>query len=141
MLRTSSATRSSKNLLLSMDVAEVDEVGVGGVGDCEDQMVGRLPSKNLNGATGYSTPDARRAFTQLRQAFTKARILRHSDPECHIRIETNLSSYAIGGVLSQLIDSGQWHSLAYYSQKMIPAKTRYETHDSELLAIVEAFKT
>ena len=24
---------------------------------------------------------------------------------------------------------------------MIPAKTRYKTHDSELLAIVEAFKT
>ena len=24
---------------------------------------------------------------------------------------------------------------------MIPAKTRYETHDGELLAIVEAFKT
>ena len=31
--------------------------------------------------------------------------------------------------------------MAYYSRKIIPAKTRYETHDGELLAIVEAFKT
>ena len=30
MLRTSAATRLSKNLLLSIDVAEVDEVGIGG---------------------------------------------------------------------------------------------------------------
>ena len=141
MLRTSSATRSSKNLLLSLDVAEVDEVGVGGGGDREDETVGRSPSKNSNGATGYLTPDARRAFTQLRQAFTEAPILRHFDPECHIRIETDASGYAIGSVLTQLTDSCRWHPVAYYSQKMIPAKTRYETHDRELLAIVEAFKT
>ena len=141
MLRTSSATRSSKNLLLSLDLAEVDEVGVGGGGDRKDKTVGRSPSKNLNRAIGYLTPNARRAFTQLRQAFTEAPILRHFDPECHIRIETDASGYAIGGVLSQLTDSGRWHPVAYYSRKMIPAKTRYKTHNGELLAIVEAFKT
>ena len=107
MLRTSSATRSSKNSLSSLDVAEVDEVGVGGGGDCEDETVGRSPSKNSNGATGYLTPDARRAFTQLRQAFTKAPILQHFDPECHIWIETDASGYAIGAMLSQLIDLGR----------------------------------
>ena len=53
-------------------------------------------------ATGYLTPKAREAFTQLRQAFTEAPILRHFDLKCHIRIETNASGYAIGGVLSQL---------------------------------------
>ena len=106
MLRTSSATRSSKNSLSSLDVAEVDEVGVGGGGDCEDETVGRLLSKNSNGATSYLTPDARQAFTQLRQAFTKAPILQHFDPKCHIRIETDTSAYAIGDVLSQLTDLG-----------------------------------
>ena len=50
----------------------------------------------------FLSSDAREAFNQLRQAFTKALILRHYDPECHIRIETNASGYAIGGVLSQL---------------------------------------
>ena len=51
-------------------------------------------------------------------------------------------SYAIGGVLNQLIldDLGQWYLLAYYSHKMILAKTWYKTHKSKILAIVEAFK-
>ena len=38
-------------------------------------------------------------------------------------------------------DQGQWHLVAYFSRKMIPAEMRYKTHDGELLAIVEAFKT
>ena len=124
-----------------MNVAEADEVCVGDGGDCEDETVERSPSKNSNGAMVYLTPDARRAFTQLRQAFIKAPILQYSDPECHILIETDASGYVIGGVLSQFIDLGRWHSVAYYSQKMILAETRYETHNGELLAIVEAFKT
>ena len=105
--------------------------------------------------TGLSflTPGAREAFNHLRLAFTEAPILWHFDPECHIWIETDVSGYAIGGVLSQLAsgtspdgvvtktDLGQWHPVAFFSRKMIPAETRYETHDGELLAIVEAFKT
>ena len=50
----------------------------------------------------FLTPYARETFNQLRQAFTKAPILQHFDPECHIRIETDNSGYAIKGVLSQL---------------------------------------
>ena len=50
----------------------------------------------------FLTPDARQAFTQLRQAFTEAPILRHFDPERHIRIETDASGYAIGGIFSQM---------------------------------------
>ena len=41
MLRMSSATRSLKNLLSSMNVAEVDEVGVGGGSDRKNEIVGR----------------------------------------------------------------------------------------------------
>ena len=101
----------------------------------------------------FLTPDARTAFNRLRLAFTEAPILRHFDPECHIRIETDALGYAISRVLSQLTsgtnpdgvvtkaDLGQWHPVAFFSRKMIPAETRYETHDGELLAIVEAFKT
>ncbi len=36
---------------------------------------------------------------------------------------------------------GQWYLVAFFSQKMISAKTWYKTYDQELLAIVEAFKT
>ena len=50
----------------------------------------------------FLTPKARAAFNRLQLAFTKAPILWHFDPECHIRIKTDASGYAIGGVLSQL---------------------------------------
>ena len=70
----------------------------------------KKPPKSGNspnfGATGsgpsFLTPEARSAFNRLRLAFTKAPILRHFDPECHIWIETNASGYAIGSILSQL---------------------------------------
>ena len=89
----------------------------------------------------FLTPNARQAFTQLRQAFTKAPILRHFDPERHIRIETDASSYAIGGFHSQITsETRKWHPVAYYLLKMIPAETRYKTHNIKLLAIAEAFK-
>ena len=149
MLKTTGSSDSAPRL-----GADDDEV-VGGGGD--RNLSKSKKSKNTKsgsqtriGATGeptFLTPGAREAFNQLRQAFTKAPILRHFDPEYHIRIETDASGYAIGGVLSQLTsdhltsDLSQWHPVAYFSRKMIPAEMRYETHDGELLAIVEAFKT
>ena len=71
-------------------------------------------------------------------------------------METDASSYAIGEVLSQLNldfdaplnDSNLeksvfslWHPVAHFFRKMIPMETQYKTHNAELLAIVEVFKT
>ena len=50
----------------------------------------------------FLTPNNKTAFNQLRLAFTKALILPNFDPECYIWIETDVSGYAISGVLSQL---------------------------------------
>ncbi len=114
----------------------------------------------VNSGTDFLTSGAKEAFIYLWKVFTEALILRHFDQECHIRIETDALGYAIGGVLSQITldqnssshvthkdrissksDIGQWHPVAFFSRKMIPAKTWYKTHDQELLAIGEAFKT
>ena len=91
-----------------------DDAGVGSIGgggNRKDKTVKRSPLifKHLNGATGYLTPGAKQAFTQLRQAFIKALILRDFDPECHIWIKTDASGYAIVGVVIQLTlnNSGQ----------------------------------
>ena len=61
---------------------------------------GKQTNIRATGEPIFLTSGAREAFNQLRQAFTKAPILQHFDPECHIRIETNASGYTIGGVLS-----------------------------------------
>ena len=87
--------------------------------------------------------DAKRAFTELRQMFIKASILNQFDPEYHIQIEIDALGYAIDGISNQLIsdDLSQWHPVAFFFRKMIPAETWYKTHNGKLLAIVEAFKT
>ena len=129
-----------------------DEVDGNKVDDGFDDEVGTRvqklsKSKNLSKSkkteSGFLTSGARKAFTKLRQAFIKAPILYHFDSERYIRVETDASSYTIGGVFSQLTSDnlGQWHLIAFFLRKMIPAKTRYETHNYEFLAIVEAFMT
>ena len=86
---------------------------------------------------------ARLVFTKIRQVFVKAPILYHFDPKHYIWVETDVSGYAIGVILSQLIldNLSQWHLVIFFFQKIIPAETKYKTHNDEILAIVEAFKT
>ncbi len=100
---------------------------------------GTKTNENDSKSSFVLTPEAKNAFEELKTAFTTAPVLKHFTPELPIRVETDASGYAIGGILSQL-HSGVWHPVAYYSRKQIPAETRYDTHDKELLAIVESFK-
>ena len=91
----------------------------------------------------YLTPGTKKTFKLLSPIFIQAPILQHFDLKRHIRIETDALGYVIGEVLNQptLDDLRQWHLVAHYLYKMIPAKTWYKTHNGGLLAIVEAFKT
>ena len=150
MLKTTGSSVASAS---RVDDGEV--VGGGGA-DWTDTSKKSAKSKKMKSVYNSVEPKfliskAKKAFNRLRQAFTKASILQHFDPECHIQIKTDASGYTIGGVLSQLtpnqvtLDDAigsnvDWHLVVYFSKKMIPAETRYETHNDELLAIVESFK-
>ena len=134
-----------------LDGSGIDDVEIdsGEVGDNEIGKKGQNLSKSKNSSkskkteSGFLASGVRKTFIELKQAFIKAPILYHYDSECHIRVEMDVSGYAIGGVLSQLIsdDSDQWHPVAFFSRKMILAATSYETYNGELSATVEAFKT
>ena len=50
----------------------------------------------------FYTSGTRQTFTELRQAFIEVSILHHFNPNYHIRIETDISSYTIGEVFNQL---------------------------------------
>ena len=95
---------------------EVDEV--------EKNIQKRSKSKKTVRSSDFFTCRAKLAFTKLRQAFFKAPILHHFDLERHIRIETDVSGYAIGRVLSQLTldDLGQWHSVAFFFARWFQQK-------------------
>ena len=99
-----------------------DKVVGGGGGRVDKTMRNLFKSRNLkNNKSGnlmhvptikamgkliFLTPEAKEIFNYLKQSFIKALILRHFDLKSHIRIETDASGYAIGGVLSQL--SSDW---------------------------------
>ena len=88
-----------------VDGSEIDDVEVDG-GEVEVDEVGKKGQKTSKSKktvkSDFLTLGAKLAFTELRQAFFKAPILHHFDPEHHIQIEMDVSGYAIGGVLSQL---------------------------------------
>ena len=70
----------------------------------------KKPSKNRNlpnfdtteAGASFLTPGTRKTFNRLQLTFTKALILQYFNLECHIWIKTNVSSYAIDDILSQL---------------------------------------
>ena len=89
---------------------------------------------------------ARQAFRRLIKTFTKTLMLIHFDFRNLIRVEIDASRFVIAAILFQLValvigvEQTQWHSIVFYSRKMILAEIRYETHDQELLFIVAAFQ-
>jgi RNase H-like domain found in reverse transcriptase len=81
----------------------------------------------------------------LKELFTTTLILRMFDPLLRTRLETDVSGFVIGAVISQLFHDpihgrNDWHPIAFWSRKMTGAERNYEIHDDEFLTIVSAFK-
>src|SRR5436190_14759444 len=64
------------------------------------------------------------AFEQLIDAFITAPVLRHYDPDCKLRMETDASGTACAGILSQKWKDG-WHPIAYFSRKFSGPELNY----------------
>jgi hypothetical protein len=81
-----------------------------------------------------------KAFDELKSRFTSAPILVMPDSERKHKIEVDASDYATGSVLSQEMDDGLWHPVAYYLKSMNDTECNYEIYDKELLAIIRALE-
>ncbi|CAE7222323.1 RNA-directed DNA polymerase [Pyrenophora teres f. teres] len=86
------------------------------------------------------TPEASRAFDQLKQAFCSEVVLAHFNPDLKCILETDASDYVYAAVLSQIQSDDTIRPVAYLSKKMTPTECNYEIYDKELLAIVRAFE-
>lgn len=84
--------------------------------------------------------DCEDAFNFLKQSFTTAPILGIFDHQRRIIVETDASDFALAAILSQPDAAEVLHPVAFYSRKFTSPEVNYETHDKELLAIVEAFR-
>ncbi|PRP73007.1 retrotransposon nucleocapsid protein, partial [Planoprotostelium fungivorum] len=98
-----------------------------------------MTSKSLNRRQWKWTPHLQKSFEDLKEAFVTADVCRHFDPSLPIVLETDASDFAISGVLSQRHKDGV-HPVGFMSRKMQPAELNYDTHDKELLAIIESLK-
>jgi hypothetical protein len=86
------------------------------------------------------TPEMITAFELLKTQFQKEPILAYPRPNLAYTLETDTSTRAICGILSQKQEDTHLHPIAFYSRKLIPAEVNYSTFDQELLAIVESIK-
>ena len=86
------------------------------------------------------SPEAQKAFNELKKRFTSQSILMSFNPEKPITLETDASDRAIRAYISQSDDKGCLRPVAFYSRKFSSAEMSYEIHNKELLAIVDTFK-
>ena len=86
------------------------------------------------------SPEAQKAFNELKKRFTSQLILVSFNPEKPITLETDASDRAIRACISQPDDKGCLRPVAFYSRKFSSAEMSYKIHNKELLAIVNTFK-
>ena len=92
--------RHDKSKIIDNEVDDEvdDKVGKKDRNPCKSKNL----SKSKKTESGYLTSGVRIAFTKFRQAFIKVPILYHFNPERFIRVEKDVSGYAIDAVFSQL---------------------------------------
>ncbi len=79
------------------------------------------------------SPEAARAFKELKRRFTSAPILSIPDPERPFVVEVDASEVGVGAILSQRGEDGKLHPCAFMSRRLSDAERNY--HVGELLAV------
>ena len=79
------------------------------------------------------------AFDALKEAFLNSKIVRHYAAGLPVILETDASDFALSGVLSQIFPD-RIHPIGFLLRKLCAAELNYDTHDKELLAIIESLK-
>ncbi|XP_069985550.1 uncharacterized protein [Penaeus vannamei] len=80
------------------------------------------------------TPPTNEAFEACKEALASATLLNHPLPEAPLSIAVDASDTAIGAVLQQR-QGKQWEPLAFFSQTLLPRRSRYIAFRKELLAV------
>ena len=91
----------------------------------------RLTRKNVKFVWDNNCQEA---FNKLKNLLVCAPVLRLPDFSRQFILQTDASNYAIGAVLSQIID-GQEHPIAFASRQLNGAEEKYATIEKEALAI------
>ena len=82
----------------------------------------------------------KKAFTELKKRFTKEPVLAASDIDKKMRMEVDVSDYAMGGILSMECGDGLWRPVAFLFKLLNETERNYEIYDKEMLAIIRGLE-
>ncbi|KAF8748207.1 hypothetical protein RHS01_10965 [Rhizoctonia solani] len=80
------------------------------------------------------------AFDAIKEAITNAPVLAHAGPTKLYFLETDASGATLGFILSQRQEDGHLHPLGFLSGLFKGAEQNYDTHNKELLAIIQSLE-
>ena len=81
-----------------------------------------------------------KAFKELKEQFTKELVLATLDLDKKMRMEVDMSDYAIGGVLSMEEKDGLQRLVAFLSKSLNETERNYKIHDKEMLVIIRGLE-
>ena len=80
------------------------------------------------------------AFRELKERFTKEPVLATLDLDTRMRMEVDVSDYAMGEVLSMEYEDERWRPVAYLSKSLNETERNYKIHDKEMLAVIRGLE-
>ena len=86
------------------------------------------------------TEECQIAFEKLRDALTRAPVLKTADPAKDYYLHTDASDFALGATLMQRDEENKLHPIAYASKTLNPAQRNYSVTDRECLAMAWALE-
>ena len=79
-------------------------------------------------------------FKRFRIFFQKILILQYFDSIKRICVKINVLNKTINEIFYQLNDKNYWHSIIYFSKKIISTKCNYKIYNKNFLIIIFVFK-
>ena len=81
-----------------------------------------------------------KVFEELKERFTTEQVLVTPDLDREIRVEVDVSDFAMGGVLSMKYEDKKWMLVTYISKLLNEAKKNYKIHNKEMLVIIRCLE-
>lgn len=95
-----------------------------------------LTSTRKNAPPFLWTQEAEQSFTELKAALVSAPILACPDFSRPFSVHCDASGYGIGGTLTQVLEDGLEHPIAFASRSLNRAERNYSATEREALAVV-----
>jgi len=81
-----------------------------------------------------------KAFRKLKERFTKEPVLAAPDLDKKMRVEVDVSDYAIEEVLFMECEDREWRLVVYLSKSLNEIERNYEIYDKEMLAVIRGLE-